>query len=64
MLTPQALDRASSTYRRGYRAGYSAQKVENTATVGSFGHHDFEAGYEAGWNDAAWANHRTAKKAA
>ena len=55
MLTPQALERASSAYRRGYRDGsINRDRVNHDYAPGTFASFDYEEGYKAGQIDGRW----------
>jgi hypothetical protein len=62
MLTPQALERATPTYRRGYRDGYNKKEKDATWSPGTFLHLDYNDGYDAGANDRRWDDERRNKK--
>lgn len=57
MLTPQALERTSRAYRRGYADGYQGKEALYTTYPGQinpFAPFDYDEGYQAGANDAKW----------
>jgi hypothetical protein len=62
MLTPQALERVSSYYRRGYYAGYRGEGPEPFSDPTTFSAFDYHEGYKAGTNDARWDNARRSDK--
>ena len=51
MLTPQALERVSQAYRRGYRDGYNGTNVKPEYDSSTFAEYDYKQGVEAGEND-------------
>ena len=53
MLTPQALERVSQAYRRGYHDGYNGTNVkpEYDKYIFPFSEFDYKQGIEAGEND-------------
>jgi hypothetical protein len=61
MLTPQALERASGAYRRGYYDGYDRKPHKGDEyTMGTFAAHDYANGYLAGGNDRRWSDKQNA----
>jgi len=62
VLSPQTLNRVSSSYRRGYYDGYG-QKPATDALKSEhpfdrpFANHDYANGHKAGANDRKWEDH-------
>jgi hypothetical protein len=57
MLSPNALDRASAAYRKGYYAGYKADPSTERPYApdnGTFAERDYADGFAAGKNDRFW----------
>jgi hypothetical protein len=59
MLNSQALERATHSYRRGYRDGYDGKPVDQTRFSSDpmdrpFSKSDYMQGREAGRNDRYW----------
>jgi ribosome modulation factor len=68
MLSDQALERVSQSYRRGYHDGYAGRdkavvetgiaKINDDmigGTIRPFANYDYEQGYHAGANDKKWS---------
>jgi hypothetical protein len=62
MLTPQALQKVSSAFRKGYYAGYAGEEDSNSTIVTPFSEFDYREGYKAGANDAHWARQQRSKR--
>jgi hypothetical protein len=62
MLTPQALERCTPGYRRGYRDGY-ADNLDCPYPDGSWAAGDWSEGFEAGRNDRRWDERREKRNA-
>ncbi len=61
MLSPQALERVSHSYRRGYYDGYYGRENQNLpipdyqgVPLKPFSDFDYSEGYKAGKNDKYW----------
>lgn len=58
MLTPNALERATPGFRRGYNDAANGRGVQHTAEEGlpgTFAHTDYMDGYAAAENDMKWS---------
>lgn len=56
MLSASQLERASFSYRQGYKDGYwrRVKGVIASGLFSDFAKYDYENGYDAGANDAYW----------
>lgn len=70
MLSPETLNRVSSSYRRGYYDGYEKRQASNlpvpTTTNGiplkPFSDSDYASGRAAGLNDRYWSDFRAGRE--
>jgi hypothetical protein len=53
-MTPGLLDRASLRYRQGYWDAAENKPARTDYLPGTFEHHDYNDGYNAGFNEMYW----------